>query len=93
MTDEELQKEIQQVSESLDKLYNSDKPLTKEEKKQKRILSVRKQMLNRIKKAREQNDRDRELAATIEYALMTSVGEKHPYLIPLIKSKFGWTVF
>lgn len=93
LTDKELQKEIKGVSESIDKLSNSDKPLTREEKRRKKVLLVRKQILNMIKKAREKNDKDQELKSTIDYALLISIGEKHPYLIPLMKSKFDWTVF
>ena len=93
MTDEELQEETREVSESIDKLSNSDKPLTKEEKRHERMLLVRRQLLDRIKEAREKNDKDQELKSTMEYALLTSMGEKYPYLIPLIRSRIGWHVF
>ena len=93
MTDEEIQAAIQGVSEGIEKLSNSEEPLTKEQKKRKRVLLVRKELLNQIKKAREKNDKNQELKSTMDYALVTTFAEKHPYLIPLMRSKMGWTVF
>jgi len=97
MTDRELEETIGEISESLDKLYNSDKPLTKEEKRHRRMLQARKQLLRSIKKAREKNDRNAEVRTNIEYSLLTWLGEKHPVLVfllmPLVRSRYGWTVF
>ena len=88
MTDEELEKTMRDVCESLDKLSDPDKPLTKEEKKRKPLLLLKKETLERIKAAKEQGDRSQEIDSGIDYALLTSFGEKHPYLMLLAKSKF-----
>jgi len=97
MTDEEIQESTAEITEILDKLHNSEKPLTKEEKRRKRVLSARKQLLRAIKLAKEKNDKNAELKMGIEYNLITSLGEKHPvllmFLAPIVRSKFGWTVF
>jgi len=97
MTDQELEETIAEVTESLDKLYNSDKPLSKEEKRHGRMLQARKQLLRSIKKARERHDRDAEVRTNMEYSLLTWIGEKHPvllmFLMPLVRSRYGWTVF
>ena len=97
MTDEEIQEATAEISEILDKLHDSEKPLTKDEKRRKRVLFVRKQLLRAIKLAKEKNDRNAEIKMGIEYNLVTSLGEKHPvllmFLAPIVKSKFGWTVF
>ena len=97
MTDQELEETIREISESLDKLSDSDKPLTKEEKRRKRMLMARKQLLRSIKKAREKGDRNAEVRTNMEYTLLTWLGEKHPvlvvFLMPLVRSRYGWTVF
>ena len=41
MTDEELEQEIQDLSEVIDKLSKSDDPLTKQEKRRKFILPLK----------------------------------------------------
>jgi len=97
MTDEEIQQTTEEITEILDKLHNSEKPLTKEEQRRKRVLSARKQLLRGIRVAKEKSDRNAELKMGIEYYLITSLGEKHPHLLmflaPIVRSKFGWTVF
>jgi hypothetical protein len=97
MTDRELEETIGEISESLDKLSNSEKPLTKDEKRHKRMLMAKKQLLRSIKKAREKGDRNAEVKTSIEYSLLTWIGEKHPvllmFLMPLVRSRYGWTVF
>ncbi len=97
MTDRELEETIGEISESLEKLSNSEKPLTKEEKRRKRMLMARKQLLRSIKKAREKNDRNAEVRTNMEYSLLTWLGEKHPvlvvFLLPLVRARYGWTVF
>ena len=97
ITDQDLVETIEEISGSLDKLYNSDKPLTKEGKRHRGVLQARKQLLRSIKEARERKDRTAELKTNMEYTLVTWLGEKHPvllmFLMPLARSKFGWTVF
>lgn len=94
MTDAELQKEIEDVREGIDKLSKSDKPLTKEEKQHKQRLLVRKDVLYQIKEAKEKHKQDEELHHTMTYALLTSWGERHPYLMYLMRSKLSrWSFF
>ena len=97
MTDQELEKTIKEISKSLDKLFNSEKPLTKDEKRHRRMLQAKKQLLRSIKEAREKGDRNTEAKINIEYALLTWIGEKHPvllmFLMPMVRSRYGWTVF
>ena len=97
MTDQELEETIAEISESLEKSFDSEKPLTKDEKRHRRMLQARKQLLHSIKGAREKNDRNAEVKINIEYSLLTWIGEKHPvllmFLIPLVRSRYGWTVF
>ena len=93
MTDKELKQTIQGLTKSIDKLTNSAKPLTGIEKRHKQILFLRKEILQQIKEARAKNDFNQENDLTITYGLLTSLGEKHPYLIGLLRSKFKWQVF
>ena len=93
MTNEELQRAIQKVSRSLDKLSNSEKPLTKKEKRHSQILSLQKEALQKIKAARAKNDFMEERDLTVDYALLTSLGEKHPFLMGFLRSKFKWHVY
>ena len=94
MTDAELQKEIKDVSESMDKLSKSDKPLTKEEKQHEQRLLVRKDVLYQIKEAKEKQKQGEEIRHTMTYALLTSWGERHPYLMYLMSSKLSrWNYF
>ena len=87
MTDEELQQTIQALSESIDELSDPEKPLTKQEQRRKQVLSLRKDILQKIKEAREKNEHQ-ELSYTISYGLLTALGEKHPLIMHLIKGKF-----
>ena len=94
MTDEELEQTIQELTESIDKLSSTEKPLTEEEKEGKRILLIKREYLQRIKKAREKNDKAEELTLTKNYGLFTALGEKHPFLMHFVKSsKFGLDFF
>jgi len=89
MTDEQLQQELQKVSESLDKLSASEDSLTKQEKRRQYILLLRKETLQKIKQAQEKGDKHREFTNLAMYGLLTSLGEKHPFLMHLVKSKFS----
>ena len=82
MTDEELQKVIQDVTNDIDNL-------PKDEASRKRMLSLKKDILCKIKEARETNDKDIELVNTALYGLVTSMGESHPYLMYLVQSNIG----
>ena len=94
MTDADLQKEIEDVGESLGKLSKSDKPLTKEEKQHKQRLLVRKDVLYQIKEAKEKHKQDEEIQHSMTYAMLTAWGERHPYLMYLMSSKLSrWNIF
>ena len=93
MKEEELETLIQEVSESLDKLSKSDQPLPKEERNHKQVPLLQRETLKRIREAKEKGDWHQEMKAGIDYALLTSYGEKHPFLMYFIKSQSGWNVF
>ncbi len=93
MTDEELRKTIQDVCESIENLPESDKPLSKEERKRRQILLMKKDILSKIKEAREKNELGDELYHTTVYGLLVSLGEKHPYLMGLVQSNIRWGSF
>ena len=65
MTDEELQQTIQELDEDMDKLSDSDKPLTRKEKRRKQILVLKKETLQKIKTAREKHDTGIQIAAIV----------------------------
>jgi len=89
MTDEEITKLIQELSEELGKLSDSEKPLSKEEKNHINTLLLKKETLEKIKEAREKGRSYQEFSLTMTYGLLTSIGEKHPFLTMFIKSKSG----
>jgi hypothetical protein len=93
MTDEEIQQEIQKLSESLDKLADPDKPLSKEERKHKYMLLLQKETLEKLKQARETNNKRQEFENAAMYGVLTSWGEKHPFLLHLARIKLKWTIF
>ncbi|MFC2013632.1 hypothetical protein ACFLU8_01960 [Chloroflexota bacterium] len=93
MTDEELQNAIQDVNESIDNLPKSDESMSKEEKRRREVFLLKKDILYKIKDARENNEKDKELYHTMDYGLLTSLGETHPYLMALIKSNLRWNAF
>jgi uncharacterized membrane-anchored protein len=90
MTDEELQQTIQELTESIDELSDTDQPLTKEEKKRKQILVIKREVLRKIKEDREKGKTYDEIYNSIYYNLLTSWGEKHPYLASLVMRNFRW---
>ena len=93
MTDEDIQKAIQEVSESLDNLPKADDSLSGEERRRRAVLLLKKDILGKIKDAREKNEKDKELHNTMVYGLLTSWGEKHPYLMALVQSNLRWNAF
>jgi len=84
IADEELERTIQEISENLDKLSSSEKPLTEEEKKYRAKLVKRQDILSRIKVAREKNQKDEEIISTAVYDLLVPWGERHPFLMGLM---------
>ena len=93
MTDEELEQEILDMSEAMDKLSKSDDPLTKQEKRRKYILPLKKDILQRMKQAREKKDRNQELKCSMDYGLLEEFGERHPLLLHLARIKLRGHIF
>lgn len=87
MTDEEINELIQDLVEKIEKLSDPEKPLTKKEKNHKNILLLQLETLEKLKEARAKGKSHQEFSLTITYGLLTSLGEKHPFLMTLIKSK------
>ena len=81
MTDEQLQKELQEANDKLNALANAEKPLTKEQQKERSRFQFRKVVLTQIKEARAKNQKSAELYNTIVYDMLTSWGERHPILL------------
>ena len=86
MTDEELEQEIQNLSENIDELSKADS-LTKQEKRRQHILELKKETLERIKQAREKKNQSQEVKLSMDYALLEEYGEKHPLLLHLARIK------
>ncbi len=80
MNEEQLQGLLQEVSGELDRLDNLERPLTGEEKKQQNIYHIRKYVLDKIKEAKDKNQRSDELYNTTYYSMLIPWGEKHPVL-------------
>jgi len=93
MTNEELQQELQDLSEGLDKLPDSDKPLSKEDRNRQHFLSLKKEALLRIKQAKEKKDLNQEIKCNMDYALLTEFGEKHPLLLHLARIRLRGHIF
>ena len=90
MTDEELQQEIQSLSESLDKL--PDDPSTKQERSQRYNLLLKKETLQKIKQAREKGSERDEAHNLMVYNLLETWGEKHPFMTHLVMANMRWNV-
>ena len=94
MTDEELKLETQIVSEDLEKLSADDKSLTKEQRRDKGLLMMKKEVLIRIKSARANSHKQLEFDNTVYYGVLNSWFGKHPFLRHLvINAKCRWNVW
>ncbi len=81
MISEEQEKELrQEISGELDNLSNLERPLTKEEEKHGKKMRFRKYVLDKIKEARDKNQKSDELYNTTYYQMLVPWGEKHPVL-------------
>ena len=90
MTDEELEKAIQEVSESLDNLPEPDEHTPRHRRE---VLLLKKRTLFKIKEAKEKGNPSQELHNSVYYSLITSWGEKHPFLLSLVLLQLRWTRF
>ncbi len=89
MDDTELQRLIQEMSDGITELSDREEPLTKEERKRKHLLQMKKETLLKIKQAREANSFSQEYSHLVTWGILTSLGEKHPLLMMLVSSKMG----
>lgn len=80
MNEVELEGEIKTVAEELEKLPVDGKPITREEKKEKILLSMKKDVLLRIKDARESGSKQAEFDNTVYYGVLNSWIGKHTFL-------------
>jgi len=87
MTDEELDQASQELNEAIDKLSKCKEPLTKQEKRRKFILPLKKETLQKIKQAKEKKDLSQEIKYNMDYALLEEYGERHPILLHLARMK------
>ena len=90
MTDEELEKTIQEVSESLDNLPEPDEHTPRHRRE---MLLLKKKTLFKIKEAKKKGNSSQELRNSVYYSLLTSWGEKHPFLLSLVMSQLRWSRF
>ena len=86
MTDEDLEQEMQKLSENIDELSKADS-LTKQEKRRQNLLESKKETLERIKQAKEKKNQSQEIKYTMDYALLEEYGEKHPLLLHFARIK------
>jgi len=86
MTDEDLELEMQKLSENIDELSKADS-LTKQEKRRQNLLESKKEALERIKQAKEKKNQSQEIKYTMDYALLEEYGEKHPLLLHFARIK------
>jgi len=84
MTDEQLQRTLQEVSADIEKLSSLERALTEEERKHRARLLRRKYILDKIKEAKEKNRKDDELYNSTVYDWLVPWGEKHPILMGIM---------
>jgi hypothetical protein len=84
MNEEQLRQALQKVSADLDKLANSDKPLTKEEREYQNRLLRRKYVLGKIKEAKDKKRKDDEVFNSTVYEMLVSWGERHLILMGIM---------
>jgi hypothetical protein len=87
MTEEELREEFRNVKDELNRLAQSEKPLTKEEKRLKFALEQSKDVLRRIKETKDKEDKMQEVRHTADYNLLKSYGKRHPLLLHILRIK------
>lgn len=87
MTDEEINELIKEQSKEIEQWSISERELSNQDKRHINILLLKKETLEKLKAAREKGRSHQEFSLTITYGLLTSIGEKYPFLIPFIKSK------
>lgn len=93
MTEAELDKTLTAVCSDLEGLSKADS-LSKDESRCRQVLLLKKNILEKMKDAKQKGSSSDEIHAGMAYALMTSRwGERHPYLASLVMGRFKWSVF
>ena len=88
MTDTELEDLIKDLSGQIEQLPDeSEKSLSREERRTKNLLRARCEALSRAKTAREKGSLRQEVKALTDYALLTEYGDKHWIWFNLMKSR------
>ena len=88
MTDAELEDLIKELSGQIEQIPDdSEKPLSREERRAKSLLRARCEALNRAKSAREKGSVRQEAKAFVDYALWTEYGDKNWLWFNLMKSR------
>ena len=80
ISEEQLKELHQEISGELDNLSDLERPLTKEEEKHRKRLRFRNYVLDRIKEAKDKDQKSDELYNTTYYQMLVPWGEKHPIL-------------
>ena len=86
VTDEEMQKLIQDIDERIDNLPEKKRRLRK-------VLLLEKETLQKIKVAREKGDKRGEYSQGVRYEMLKTLGEKHPFLARIAMSNIGLELF
>ena len=91
MTDEELEALQQQITDRIKSLpATPDEQLTLKERRYRRVLRAKQQVLARIQKAREQGNINQEVKAGLDYAVLDKYGERNIFLYNLMKARQIW---
>ncbi len=86
MTNEELDRLIEEMSGGIEKLNRKD--LTKAEKRRRQGLTLKKGALIRVKAARAEDRKRDETSNLALYGFLNIWGEKHPILVNLMMGRF-----
>jgi len=93
MNDEELQQLIQYVTTGIERLSGTERPLTKEEKKEKGLLHLKKDCLLKIKLAREKHETLDEFNNIVYYGTLDSWVGRNPIMRHFAKIRFRSRIF
>jgi hypothetical protein len=70
MSEEQLRRSLQEISGELEGLSSLERPLTKEEGKHRKKLQLRKYVIDRIKEAKDKDQKSDELYNTTYYQML-----------------------
>ena len=91
MTDEELDKLMQETTVELGKISEiPEKSLDKALRTRKVVLRLQDDILKRIKDAKKKGNIQQEAKAAMDYGLLVEYGEKHPLLWYFLRNQLRW---